>query len=85
MKCTASVCAISISGVDSICDVVASTALGSRVLARKIYMARTYLFLLITRLGPAACSGDVAVFFLAIEPNERICRTVRGTKECGYK
>lgn len=32
----------------------------------------TYLFLLITRLGPPACSGGAAVFFLAIGPNERL-------------
>lgn len=35
------------------------------------YIAHTYLFLLIMRLGPAASSGGAAVFFLAIGPSER--------------
>ena len=84
-RCSASACATAISMVRRSgpgCS-TGYWAWTSRHDCCKETMARTYLFLHIMRLGPAACSGGTAVFFLAIGPSEGVYgANVRKERAC---
>ena len=79
-RCSANVYATAISMSITRSRVVTRIARGLEASLLKRNKARTYLFLHIMRLGPAACSGGTAVFFLAIGPSEGVtaqkCETI---------
>lgn len=81
-RCSASACAIAISMILSLRLELSplGCAWTRGVNAVKETWARTYLFLHIMRLGPAACSGGAAVFFLAIGPSEGVYGANKYTK-----
>jgi len=69
-RCNASVCAIAIRMVIVMLGFESPCVWNRKFDLQQRNMARTYLFLHIMRLEPAACSGGTAVFFLVIDPNE---------------